>query len=333
MTKVLLTGISSNVAQGISLGLREYKGDLTIIGTDIAKLCAGYFLVDKGIQIPRFDSEGYVEHFIKLLKKEKINYVFPGVDPELPLLANNKKHIEDESGAEIIISDRNFIEQTCDKYKTPTMLKKMGLHYPETSLLTEEKKKNIEKYPIIVKPRLGAAARGQIIIKSRSDVNKLSFIKNPLDYCVQEYLDGEEYTCGLLFDKDGKLRDTIIMERELDYITGTTVMAHVVNPPEIKKFLEEFGTRVKGAFGSINLQLRYKKGGYPTIFEINPRFSGTTAFRVLIGFNDPLRLFLNVIEDKPITPVKLEERYYFRYLTQIEVDPKKVNNTLREAFF
>ena len=330
MVRVLVTGVCSNVAQGIISGLREYEGDITIIGTSMERLCAGYFLVDIPIRVPCYDSEGYLELFANILKKEKVDYVFPGVDPEIPLLAKNRDMIRKISGTEVIVSDSSFVDQACDKVNTSLMLKNLKLPYPLTWIATEDTAKQIDIYPVIAKPRSGNASRGRMLIQSRSDMDTLLLKGIPDNYCFQEFLEGDEYTCGLLFDMNQNLKDTIIMARELDN-TGTTVIAHILRQNDIQTLLEEFGKKVQGVVGSINIQLRLVKDRGPVIFEINPRFSGTTAFRVDAGYNDPLRLLLHLVEGMEIEHVQVENRCYFRYLTQIAVSPERVKNSIKDT--
>lgn len=327
MTVTLLTGIGSNVALGILAGLRKDK-DIKIIGTSNEDLCAGYFLVDKAYQVPRYDSEGYLNTFTEILNEENIDYVFPGVDFELPFLASNKETIESETNAKIIISDSEFIDMSQDKSKTPIMLKRMGLPYPKTWVAETNHPDCISEYPVVAKPRIGQASRGYQLIKSKHEMEHFISSTSLLNkYCFQEYLDGPEYTCGLLFDSVGKYCDSIIMERQLDQ-TGTSIIARIVEQHQIQQFLDEFGRQAEGAIGSINVQLRLV-GGTPYVFEINPRFSGTTSFRVRAGYNDPLRVLLNFAQGTPITRTKVKERYYLRYLTEIEVYSEKINEVLR----
>jgi carbamoyl-phosphate synthase large subunit len=65
---------------------------------------------------------------------------------------------------------------------------------------------------------------------------------------------------------------------------GTTVLAETGRFPDV----EEEAARIGAAFGlrgPSNVQLRRGADG-PVAFEVNPRFSGTTALRALAGWND-----------------------------------------------
>ena len=58
--------------------------------------------------------------------------------------------------------------------------------------------------------------------------------------------------------------------------------------PEVTEPCKEIAAKL-GARGPINIQCRLFRGKvYP--FEINPRFSGTTGLRAMVGFNEPQQL-------------------------------------------
>ena len=75
------------------------------------------------------------------------------------------------------------------------------------------------------------------------------------------------------------------------YIRHTLAISSCISQGMIDKFpfIREECERLAGIMGSkspLNVQLRVIDGKV-YIFEINPRFSGTTAFRALAGFNEP----------------------------------------------
>jgi len=135
-------------------------------------------------------------------------------------------------------------------------------------------------------------------------------MKQNLKPLVQEYLDSydEEYTVGVLTDiLDGKLIGSIAIKRQI--LSGLSSKIKVKNRctdkiktdmliissgysqgiiddfPEVRKRCEEIALEL-GTMGPINIQCRkVKEKVYP--FEINPRFSGTTSIRALVGYNEP----------------------------------------------
>jgi len=86
---------------------------------------------------------------------------------------------------------------------------------------------------------------------------------------------------------------------------------------EVTAPCEEIAARL-GSRGAINIQCRYVDGEV-YVFEINPRFSGTTSLRAMVGYNEPdilIRKHLLGEEIKPFFEYKtgyilrgLEESY------------------------
>ncbi len=65
-----------------------------------------------------------------------------------------------------------------------------------------------------------------------------------------------------------------------------TGWAKIIDDEEISQMCEAIANGLN-LRGSMNVQLRLTDQG-PRVFEINPRFSSTTAMRHLIGFSDVL---------------------------------------------
>jgi len=51
----------------------------------------------------------------------------------------------------------------------------------------------------------------------------------------------------------------------------------------------------------VNVQCRLVDGEV-VVFEINPRFSGTTSLRAMVGYNEPDVLFRHHVLGEPIEP-------------------------------
>lgn len=66
---------------------------------------------------------------------------------------------------------------------------------------------------------------------------------------------------------------------------GTTIWAEVVENKEIKQEANKICQAYQPK-GPLNIQMRLDKLGRPVCFEMNVRFSGTTAMRAHFGFED-----------------------------------------------
>ena len=75
--------------------------------------------------------------------------------------------------------------------------------------------------------------------------------------------------------------------------------------------------------GPINYQLCFTKKK-PIIFEINPRFSGTTPLRNNFGVNE-IDILIDSLEGKKIKKTKVKIGTIFRYFEDYFVSRKKIN--------
>jgi carbamoyl-phosphate synthase large subunit len=108
---------------------------------------------------------------------------------------------------------------------------------------------------------------------------------------IQEYIDAKECTVGVVASKLGRILGSISILREVK--TGFSYRMVVTNIKEARTISEELTSKL-GYTGPLNVQL-FITQGKPVIFEINPRFSGTTPIRSAVGFREvdaTLRSFL-----------------------------------------
>ena len=83
-------------------------------------------------------------------------------------------------------------------------------------------------------------------------------------------------------DINNKVLTSICLRRTLK--NGNTQLAFSEKTNDIDKYIKMITSTMK-PYGPINFQLQLTERG-PVIFEINPRFSGTTPIRSLFGVNE-----------------------------------------------
>lgn len=312
---VLVTGTGSLIAQAVikSIKASQLKDKIKLIGYDYFPNTAGSFWCDKNYILPDILKPQYKEEWRKkifeIIKNENISMLFIGLDFELILFADLKEEIEKETGCRVIVSDKNVLEIGNDKYLTAEFLRTNDLNYPKTCLIDDIENKDI-KYPCILKPRAGARSRGVFKINSEKELkNRASSVNNAI---VQELIGTEdtEYTCGILY-MDGRLVNSIALKRKLK--EGNTFLAEYKKDysPEIYYYIKSIAEKLK-PFGSCNLQLRTDEEGKPFLFEINPRFSGTTYIRSLFGYKEVEYILYKILGYEP-EPFELKEGTVYRY--------------------
>ena len=299
-----ITGTGSLIGQAIikSIIRSEYNSDYVLIGFDYFKETVGSFFCKNNYILPDIYknknlSNDWISNIIQIIRKEKLKILFCGVDFELLLLSQNKQHIETETGCKVIVSSPEVIKICNDKYHTYKFLKDNKLSFPKT-YLPEDIDYSIIKYPLIVKPRIGARSRDVFLVNDMDELKKkIEVVKNPI---IQENISdmSSEYTCGVIF-LDNKVCDSIVLKRTLKD-GNTFVSEHSKNfDPKIKDYVNVIATKLK-PYGSCNFQLRVDYEGIPKLFEINPRHSGTTYIRSLFGYNEIIFLIKKILEKKSI---------------------------------
>lgn len=308
---VLVTGTGALIGQAIIKSLLKsgVREDICIIGCDYFDNSVGSFWCERNYILPDLLKEDLVnawkEAVIDIIRKEGICILFVGVDFELRYFADMKKEIENDYGCKVIVSDRRVIDIGNDKYDTYRFLKNNGINAPDTFLLDEANEKLIN-FPIVIKPRIGARSRGVYFVNNMSEYRDIFEKCKGKDYIIQKAIGSmnTEYSCGILY-WEGEFINSIVLKRILK--EGNTFLAEYNNnkEKEIIEYIRKIGDALK-PFGSCNLQLRIEDDNKPYLFEINPRFSGTTYMRALFGYNEveyivrkSLGLDAHIINPKP----------------------------------
>ncbi|HEY9870821.1 MAG TPA: ATP-grasp domain-containing protein, partial [Candidatus Obscuribacterales bacterium] len=207
--------------------------------------------------------------------------------------------------------------------KTCQWLEANGLNYPRYADCSDREAvaRLVSEcgYPLIAKPRSGRGAIGVLKVSNRAG---LEYALSHADYVLQECLGDEEseYTVGCFSDRDGRLRGTIAMRRQLQH--GTTCRAELGAFPEVSAEAGRIARALK-PLGPLNVQLRVSNGR-PVCFEMNVRFSGTTSLRSTFGWNDVEAALRHFVLDEPgyDLPAITAGGVALRYWDEIYVDQR-----------
>jgi len=328
--RVVVTGAGSGVGNGIVKALHMAKTVPHIIATDIAPLNAGLFRADEGRIWPKVEDDGALDIILRELVSLRADAVLIGSEYELEFFARNRAVIEAETSVQVVVSPVDLVTMANDKWDTVTCLKENALPHPRTTLpaSTDEAIADADEigWPVIVKPRRGTAARG---VHRVIDADALRGIFQPgTGQIVQQKLgrgDGrldDEYTCSVFRMSDGGLLGPFTARRSLR--GGDSWTVEVDNFPDLHPLMMDIGSKLP-AMGPLNVQMVLTDSG-PIPFEINARFSGTTAIRAHYGFNEPemaLRHFVG--GETPANP-EIGKGIALRYTEEVFVDGYGADN-------
>lgn len=312
---VLVTGVGGGGnGEQIIKALRMAENNYEIIGCDISPYSKGLKCVDIPYVVPRANDPTYLETLLSICKKHGVKALFPGSEPELLFLSRNREKILEEK-IFLPVNPESVIETCMNKSKTFEFFEKNDFLFPKTKLLrtlNDARAWNI--FPAILKPSVGSGGSAHTYIAQNQDeLTMLSKYMLEGNICpeivIQEYVGtpDSEYTVGILFDMDGNLINSIAVKRDLSSALSrrvsvpnrteytdlgpNLVISSGISQGEIGRFLEvtskceEIAVKL-GTCGPTNVQCRIYKGDV-YVFEINPRFSGTTSLRAMVGYNEP----------------------------------------------
>ena len=237
------------------------------------------------------------------------------------------------------MNTKEVIDTCMDKSKTMAWLDAHGFAHPASVTIRETADfEKITKFPAVLKPSIGGGGSANAYIAQ--DAEELELFGTWMlhiysEFIVQEYVGNAdcEYTVGVLNDMEGNLINSIAVKKnimtalsnrlkirsrytgEMLVISNGISQGQIGRFPEVTSQCEEIALKL-GARSAINIQLRFVDGKC-YVFEINPRYSGTSSFRAMVGYNEPdimIRRYLLGESVEPHFPYK--EGYIMRGLDE-----------------
>lgn len=347
---VLVTGASGGgVGEQVIKALKLSSLNLEIITTNVNKNSKGLLDGDIGYIVPYASDTTYIPTIIELCNKHDIKVLFPGSEAELTVIGKHRE-IFIEKGILVPINDEEVIDICTDKTKTMKFLEENNFIFPKNiTIKCEDDVKKIDFLPVVIKPSIGGGGSKDIMIAQTKEEVDL-FCKYLLniysEFIVQEYVGtpDSEYTVGVLNTMDGEFINSIAVHKSIETALNNRIKiknrtgieslgknlvvssgiseGYVDKFPQVTTVCEDIVKKL-GAKAAINVQCRlYENKVY--VFEINPRFSGTTSIRALMGYNEP-----EVLIRKHILGEEIEKKFEYkvgyvaRGLTEIIVNSEK----------
>jgi carbamoyl-phosphate synthase large subunit len=133
---------------------------------------------------------------------------------------------------------------------------------------------------------------------------------------------GQEMTCSLFHLSDNSHLGPFTARRTLR--GGNSWYVECREFPELHALMNDIAGKTKG-MGSLNVQLMVGKNG-PVPFEINARFSGTTAIRAHFGFNEPEMCLRHFFLGQTLPDPEIKFGVAIRYLEEVFIDGVNAEN-------
>jgi carbamoyl-phosphate synthase large subunit len=347
---VLVTAIGgSGHGEQIVKALRLAKNDrYYVFGADANPDSLQFPLVDERLSLPLASDPAYMDSLLEVCDRLQIKALFHGCEPELKLFAANRDLIA-QRGIFLPINPTAVIDICMNKEATNKYLAAHGFDSPRyIRVSTKDDLMNIDWFPVVVKPSIGGGGSANVFIAQNTTelcgladyLGLEAFVDN---FLVQEYVGtgDDEYTVGVLHDMDGNYLNSIAVRRLLSgqinrrmavpnrtrrselgsnlVVSSGVSHGYVGRFPEVTEHCKEIA-KTLGAKGPINIQCRFVDGKVK-VFEINPRFSGTTSIRAMMGYNEPdILMRKHLFDEKILVDFPWKEGLVLRGLYETLVD-------------
>lgn len=287
---ILSAGTRNKVVQYFK---RECSPADRIIATDCSNLAPAVYEADAFYLVPRVTHPNYLEKILDICKQERITGVLSLIDPELSLLAKNKKRFE-EVGTTVIGSDYDLVETCFNKYAMYEKLQKLGIPtgkcYLDKKAFYQDKAAGRIAYPVFVKPVTGSASIQISKVVSDEELEVIFSLYE--DMMIQEFMDGQEYGADVYIDLlTGKV-STIFLKKKIKMRAGETDKSISVKDEGLFLLIQDFVEKC-GFKGIIDIDIFNLQGTW-YISEVNPRFGGGYPHAHESGINVPGLIMQNL---------------------------------------
>jgi carbamoyl-phosphate synthase large subunit len=292
---VLITAASRRVGlvRGFQQALHRPGLSGEVMVCDVNPASPAVHLADRAFEVPLSDDPAYFDAVQAICLRHQIGLVVPTIDDEIPRFAAVRDRF-DAIGTRVAVSPLDTALATTDKWETCRRLAAAGVAAATTWL--PEDLPAAPRFPLFVKPRSG---RGSIQAFAARDAVELEFFLRYVSApVVQQYLEGPEFTLDLLCDFEGRPLSVVPRERVV-IRAGVIDRGRTVQDPKLIA-LALACAEVFTFAGPVNIQCRTVDGS-PTVFEINPRFSGGIPLTIAAGADFPATL-VDLALGRPVAP-------------------------------
>lgn len=311
-TTILVTGTGGGgIGEQVIKCLRLSTIDTWVVATDTTSISKGKIDGDEFIIAPLASADNYINFIIDLCLSKNIHIVIPGSEIELKVFSANRD-IFIKNNIHLLINSDEILRICLDKNQSSEFLKKNNFDAPTSFSIMDVKQLNdITIYPLVLKPSIGGGGSMNTLIAQNKEELQVfgQFLLNQYDeFIAQEYIGdaNSEYTVGVLSTKEGVVVNSFVLKRNILSGLGSKIkLLNKTNKEALGKYLvissgisqgeivkndliaqtcERIATKLHSV-GPLNIQCRLVDNKV-YVFEINPRFSGTSPMRALAGFNE-----------------------------------------------
>ncbi len=316
--RILILSIGSLVGHNVMQVLAGRREHVFVIGANSAPEAESNFLADVTYLVPPAEREGeYAPAIERIIAAERPDLVIPTRDDDVLALARMKDRFGGTPA--MLAGSVAAAEMMNDKKRTADFAARHGLPFAPTvdALGPARQLAASTGFPLIGKPRRGHGTRGVTILRSEAELERAFSLRN--DLVVQPFLDFRPERAELLRPFDAGLPFFFSFPEETQYaaemiiapdgscspvcairsvqVGGKAVRNERVDHAYLIDLARNYAKALnsEGWVGALNIQAKRIADGAFVPFEANGRFSGGTAARTMMGFDEvgiAIRAFL-----------------------------------------
>ncbi|MDO9159638.1 MAG: ATP-grasp domain-containing protein [Burkholderiaceae bacterium] len=295
--RVLLTSAGSLLGRGILSTLAGRRQHLVLVDGDLNPHNPGTRSCDVAVSLPPTHTPSFTEAVARTVAEHHIDLVIPGRDPDALLLAH--------TNLPLAASNPQLVEISRDKLLTYQWCQGVGIPFVATACTDHADGPQALEWPLplIAKPRAGSGSIGVRVLHTPAQV--AATLAQP-GMVIQPFLDpppqlspdltlgtplfwevecNAEYGVQALIGPHGEVGPWFCFVAS--HKSGRNDSLRPCHDASLQAFASTVVPQLAahGWRGPINLQARRSAQGWQLI-EINPRFSGGTSGRYLLGFDE-----------------------------------------------
>lgn len=274
---ILSVGRRVELVQSFQRAARRLGIKSHVVGADCSDTAPALYFADRVCKLPPITDPDYLKSIIEVCNNEQISLVIPTIDTDLLLLAENKKLIESQSKATVLISDTRVIKLCRDKINFQQFLEVNGFGVPKMYSEDEITEGKLQ-FPLFIKPKSGSSSINAFKVNNINELEVYrNIVPNPI---IQDFIEGEEFTIDVFLDFKSKIV-TIVPRLRLATRSGEISKGKIIKDREIITDVTRLMNVLK-PIGHITVQLMKTEKGIVYI-EVNPRFGGGAPMSIQSG--------------------------------------------------
>jgi carbamoyl-phosphate synthase large subunit len=248
------------------LGLLRGACQGMVIAVDTDRLAPALYGADLAATVPPVSDPAFVKRLLELCAAHSVRLVVPSTDRELSVLSERAPELE-AAGARVAIGSHRGVVTALDKLTCASVLGGAGVSVIPTEPWVSGNPPPF-RFPVVVKPRQGAAAEGVRVIRRAAQ-----WTVPPVEqeWLVQPLVPGPEVTIDVLASDTGRIVCLGARQR-LKVRGGEVERARTVAAEPYLAVAEQIAQTLPLA-GPFNFQV-FIGPETPLVGEVNPRLGG-----------------------------------------------------------